>query len=913
MGYRKAYKGVGTYYLTMLPKENALRELKEIQQEYEKWKNNKEFISNEKQICESLIKPFIKKVLGWNTSDFSEFKVEYSERGKRMDMLVCLDGISQFIIEAKALTKEIIDNREFYNQAINYAHSKEKTFAILTNFKHWVVLRCDIAVPFPERAQIGVIDLTDFEQNRFDKLVWNFNRENWIERGNQNPLYLELGNLKKKRPIDEQLLEDMKNWRMSFLTNLKKYPRRNHFKLENEKEIMHIEEEIQRFIDRLIFICYCEDKELNEPRLKSLKIDKYQRFSGKPFLLDKIRELFNDYRKEYDSDLFNVGMCDGFYVDDSILFKLLEDLREPKEKIPYDFASIEVDILGRTYENFIGHLIKGKKIFKEEKSKGKRKEEGIYYTPQYIVNYIVNNTVRELIKGKSYEEIKKIKILDPACGSGSFLIKIFDVLIEECSKKLKRELDYNEKEYLLLNCIYGVDKDERACDIAKLNLSLKLAEKGKKLPELHNNIRNGDSLIENKDIADYLAFEWEKEFKDILSNGMFDIIIGNPPYGAKFNEKETEFLLKNYSTNEGELESFKLFIEKGISLLKNNGKLGFIVPNTWLYISRSKIIREFLLNKTKIFDIVELAKYIFKDAPDMVPAIVIFEKENNFESILKNKCKVKAIPLKGKKREFLSGEWRINSLVEQKVWLDNEDKTININLDNKTLNLLYKIVKDTLPLNKFSIVKYGIKTGNNEKYISEKKERDNYKKCLLGRNIGRYVINWDNKYLNYGKLLDGYRTENIEVQKILVQYTRKLSLLRRIVATLDEKGEYYPLNSLSYIYSNSKLSNFVLLGVLNSKLMNFYFANTYIDIGIKPVYLVKLPIKNQLKNMDVIEKKVKSLLELNEKIKKTTKSNYENSKLKKDIGEIENQIDQEVYNLYGLTDSEIKIVEDSLK
>ena len=105
------------------------------------------------------IKPFINKVLGWDTEDFSEFKVEYPERGKRIDMLICLDGISQFVIEAKALTKELVDNREFYSQAINYAHSKEKSFAILTNFRHWIVLRCDINVDFPERACIGIIDL----------------------------------------------------------------------------------------------------------------------------------------------------------------------------------------------------------------------------------------------------------------------------------------------------------------------------------------------------------------------------------------------------------------------------------------------------------------------------------------------------------------------------------------------------------------------------------------------------------------------------------------------------------------------------------------------------------------------------------------------------------------------------------
>lgn len=178
------------------------------------------------------------------------------------------------------------------------------------------------------------------------------------------------------------------------------------------------------------------------------------------------------------------------------------------------------------------HVQTGRKRFKEKEDIGKRKKEGIYYTPKYIVDYIVNNTVREYIKGKSFEEIKKAKVLDPACGSGSFLRVAFDVLVEESQKALKRPLNYEEKKELLLNCIYGVDLDKRAVEIAKFNLSLKLAERGQKLPVLRENIKHGNSLIDDKEVAGWDFFVWETEFKEIMQKGGFDVVVGNPPWGA---------------------------------------------------------------------------------------------------------------------------------------------------------------------------------------------------------------------------------------------------------------------------------------------------------------------------------------------------------------------------------------------
>ncbi len=897
-------------------KEEAINEFDKLISEYDKYKDNKEFTSNEKQICESLIKPFIKRVLGWNTEDFSEFKVEYPERGKRIDILICLDGVSQFVIEAKKLSKSIINNREFYSQAIDYAHSKDKSFAILTNFKEWIVLRCDIKVSFPEQAVIGIIDFTNFQDDRFTKLVWNFNKDVWVEKGDSNPLYSEFKQLKRKIPIDEQLLDDMKKWRLSLLTNLRKYPKKNHFDFDNEKDIMHIEEEIQRFIDRLIFICYCEDKQLGESKLKSLKIDKYKRFNGKPFLLAKIRETFHQYWKDYNSDLFVVGMCDGFFFDDSVLYQILEDLREPKGKMPYNFATIEVDILGKTYENFIGHLIKGKKRFKEEKSKGKRKEEGIYYTSQNIVNYIVDNTIRDYIKNMNYEEIKKVKILDPACGSGSFLIRIFDVLVEECTNKLKRDLSYEEKQSLLLNCIYGVDKDERACDIAKLSLSLKLAEKGKKLPELHNNIRNGDSLIDDESIADYLNFKWEQEFRDIMQNGMFDIIMGNPPYGADLSKEELNYLKSNKNFITAKIKNYDtyiFFIEKSLSLLKENGVFSFIVPDTFLRKVDLFHLRKLVLSNFRIKQIIETGS-LFEDAKATENTIFVFKKKMKQD---KDKF-IHAILDKSKSRDerlnLLSiNKWSISGAIEQQSWENTNSSRLGYFIDKQKIKIIEKIESSGTKLVNIPdfIISRGSEGGKN--LISDKIINNSYKPIIIPDDVSKYFYEFNNRYFPIkDKSLYKY-----EQEKLLIIRIKNTKLPERLTVCFDNK-KIYCLKTLQIINlkEGSKYNLKYLLTVLNSNLINFYCKN-FLSDDMNKKYLELIPIVElNHSNKIYIEELINVVNKIMEVKKKLTnlknKSSAEFSKLNKDFDNLNKDINRKVYSLYGITKKEKEIIENSV-
>ena len=192
-----------------MDKEKAKLALKHLVDRYDNNKHLKDFIGNEKQISKSLIEPFMRDVLGWDVDDPSEFKVEAPASGKKVDILVCLNGITQFIIEAKSLTQDIVDHNDFYKQALSYAHSKEKTFAILTNFKYFIILRCDVEVDNPLKAAIKTIDIENYSESDFE-LLYNFSKQIWVEKGEENPLYLKLANFMT------QMTKNHYNFKMKF-------------------------------------------------------------------------------------------------------------------------------------------------------------------------------------------------------------------------------------------------------------------------------------------------------------------------------------------------------------------------------------------------------------------------------------------------------------------------------------------------------------------------------------------------------------------------------------------------------------------------------------------------------------------------------------------------------------------------
>lgn len=903
-----------------MEKEESRKEIQRLMNLYNQYKNDPNIMKNEKQICDSLIRPFFRDVLGWNIEDPYEFKSEYNQGGKRIDYLVCIEDVSQFVVEAKAPDIEIKDKTSFYRQAIQYAEAKGKDFAILTNFKTFILLRAGIETRGPLVNEIIKIDLSDLTDTRLDFLLY-FAKDFWIEKGKDNPLY-SIKNLKKKRPLDEALVEDMSKWREYLLRSLKSISKEK-YDFDNEDNLEYIEEEVQRFIDRLIFICYCEDKQLVDNELKPILREYEDKHIGKKtFIIGKIKILFEKYNRIYNSDLFKEGLCDEFEFDDNILREIIEDLRGPYEGLPYDFSVIDADILGRAYENFLGHITTGKVRFREKKDIGKRKKMGIYYTPQHIVNYIVKNTVREKIKNKTFDEILNIKILDPACGSGSFLIKAYDILIEESKIKLNRELTYEEKEKLMLNCIHGVDLDERACDIVKLNLSLKLAERGKKLPALHNNIKNGNSLIDDPNVAEDKAFDWDKEFPF-----KFDVVIGNPPWvftrGKNLSQKQKEYFnrylkereivgdKKGKNIQSGKLNLYSLFLLRVNDIIKENSFFSFIIPNGILRTTTYDLVRKFILDNYKIESLVDVGSKIFEGVTAS-SLIFLFIKENDKTKRDNNNVNIIT------EIKDLPNKIYTQHKIKQEDFYKNISYTFNIFSDTKSETLTKKINERSHILGNYC--KYIIEgiVGSLRRDVSDNKINENYKKLLIGKDIKRYYIDYKGKYINYDrKRLHRARPEEVFLSdKILVQ--RISGGNKPLTSTLD-KERYYTFASLNNIILKKDTPSRIefILALLNSKLINWYYSNNFsnkstLTVNISKTFLEKIPIKPP-ESKDQEQK----IIDLVNKMLELQKEYYDKKTLRKDkledqIKDIDYEIDQEVYKLYGLTDEEIKIVEESL-
>jgi len=403
-------------------------------------------------------------------------------------------------------------------------------------------------------------------------------------------------------------------------------------------------------------------------------------------------------------------------------------------------------------------------------------------------------------------------------------------------------------------------------------------------------------IIQNKIYEN--AFEWRFEFPEVLNDEGdfvgFDVLIGNPPYGVKLIDREKEYLKNRFTSTSGEVEIYTFFIELVMTdLLKRNGVFSFITTNTIYYLDKFAQIRKKAFLGNRVISLLELEKQVFADAPDIVPAIYVLQKNSSADNLI---MLYKSTETKRVYDLVEFDGFKINS-IEQNKFETKMDFVFSLSTNKAKENLL-KLISQLEPIRKSFKVVYGIKTGNNFRFISnEIKGNENWKKCASSaKNIKKYTIDWQGDYLNVCNDLAGLNSINYEQPKILIQYIRKLSMPVRLVCALDLDGEYFPLNNFSFVISENGNSLKVLLGILNSKLMNWYFLNSFVDYNIKPKYIEQLPLPKHI-NSSNIENLVSEIISLKAKDKEI------------DTTDLEKQIDQLIYKLYELTEEEIKIVE----
>ncbi|MBI2028511.1 MAG: N-6 DNA methylase [Candidatus Levybacteria bacterium] len=875
----------------------------------------------EEETKNSFIKPLF-EALGWDFSEKNEVSAEENIISSgRVDYGFYINGRAKFYLEAKKL-KADLNSEEFARQAIRYGFNKGVTWAVLTDFE-----------------SIKVFNSQALSNYLGDKLYFEINYSEYLECLDQ--LWLlskeafetdlidkeaeKAGKKLQKVPVTELLYKDLNECRKILTEYLGKW---------NPKVTKDLlDEGVQKLLDRLIFIRVAEDRKIEQNILVPL-INQWRAFAGKnkPELYESMADKFRELDDIYNSNLFTPHPFEKWEDDGGALEKVIKILHGKSGYYEYDFSVMPADVLGSVYENYLGHkLSQSKKGLTLDKTANKRKEQGIYYTPTFIVDYIVRNALKPVLdKCRSINDLKKIKVLDPACGSGSFLIKALEVIAEKY-KDFNAPINEFTKIQIILENLYGVDLDMQAVEIARLNLLVNTLEEKGKLPSLDKNIKNGNSLISgtdeelekyfDKNFRDKKPFNWQEEFPEVFKQGGFDVIIGNPPYifarGGNFDDNEKKYYYDNYKLQKYQINTYLLFIERTYNLLKQNGRLGFIVPNNWLTISTFKNLREFILKEMGGVRIINTVEAVFSQA-SVDTCILIFEKSKPTEIQL-GELRENQAPLmkKYKPEDFYANDFIINIT------------KISSLKGNAILN---KIDSNSLSLSDIARVSSGLKAyqegkgkpiqtkeiKESRKYHSQKRLDKTYFPYLQGSDVKRYFLDWSKEYLSYGDwLAEPRKSVPFNGHRILVRQIPS-SLPYCINAAYTEDYYFNDINSMVIFDSIRGYDLRYILGIINTKLISYWFANVFdkfqrkIFPQFKVNELAKFPIYKAEKNKQkAIIELVNKIMQLKKDLKKLDANSNKWVKIKEEIEKTDKKIDEEVYKLYGLTQEEIRVVEDN--
>lgn len=571
--------------------------------------------------------------LGWNVYDRREVEREAATHTGLADYAFKIDGTTRFYLEAKPLNDDI-HKEDYARKAITYAYNKGVAWAVLCNFGRLVVFDAQEEVRNGKPGYVLNLEYGDYVSH--PELLALLTPEA-IRGGQLSEHAVRIGVRRRPIPIEKRLYQSMRQWREDLFNDMSRA-----LGWKKQAELQQGDEAIQRLLDRLIFLRNCEDRGIGEPGLRSLRNRLRLRERGVRVAESLVR-LFNRAAATYDSELFETNALIDLFLKglgtnvDETLERVVEGLYSvPKSYAAYDFSLIDADVLGQVYEQYLGHVAQRvMKLAKQptlpgmpapdisvEEKRQRRRERGIYYTPRWVVDYIVAQTVGRFLEERKADAdaVANVKILDPACGSGSFLIRAYETLLEHHAARMGGpvgHLDRQTRERILRHNIFGVDLDPQAVEIARLNLLMRMVREEEELPPLRDNVRLANSLISGTDeeLRRYFGdgwrekqpFDWERGFEEIMEAGGFDVVIGNPPYVRiqTLDREEVDFYNDKYEAATGNYDIYCLFVEKGLQLLKPGGRLGFIVPNKFFNAAYGKGLRKVLSEAKAVERIVD--------------------------------------------------------------------------------------------------------------------------------------------------------------------------------------------------------------------------------------------------------------------------------------------------------------------
>jgi len=896
-----------------MSKKEAKEEIKKLIAKYERLTPAMKKQYNEATTRKDFILPLF-HALGWdikNSFTPNEVIEEESIIKGAVDYSFRLNNIPQFLLEAKALRVDL-DKIEWAEQAVSYAWNMGIDWVVLTDFEQLKLFNAE----WKTDTFRPNLELTFKEYlTKFDDL-WLLSKESF-QKGDLDKQAERFGFKSRRAEVTERLAQDLVEWREELFHNFSIY--------NKGKSEYDIDEAVQRILDRFIFIRSCEDRKI-EPPILWQAFQKWNQEIKDYNFIKTLKPIFKKFDEKYNSNLFVPHFCEDLDTDGAPFPKIIRGLYGDKESgVKYNFAAIKPDVLGAVYEQYLGHLSRKAKEGKIAEDRAKRKKQGIYYTPTFIVDYIVENTLGKIIKEKSLTEIENLKILDPACGSGSFLIKAFDVL-DKTLKELRSgrtSADHAHRKYrILTGNIYGVDLDEHAIEITRLNLLLKAIEVGHKLPLLSDNTKVGNSLISGteKELKNYFGrdwkkkkrFNWEEEFPEIFKgkNPGFDAIIGNPPWvslkgkqrSLLLSEQEIEYLIKKYNSDTYRPNLFEMFIWRSLSLLKDSGVFSFIVPDRLCANEQFIKLREYIVNNFSIKKLWFRVKF-----PGIIGDTVIFVIENKKPD--NNYIEISEYPNQNITK------------ISQDIYKNLSDYSF-FYINKDVFEVFDKLSKNNKIKGLSQLAKTSVGFIASEGKLTKVKTGNRQRSVLKGENIVRYGIS-GNFWFEFIK--DNLAGGTQDVKKLKAPYK---ILLRKtgsdLIASLCEEGKFYPEQSLYFIYGlNKKELIYYLLAILNSRLINIYyqkFAITNrdatpqlkkIDLDKFPIYEINLSNKQEKARYYELIRLVDKMLNLNKELQKTTEKSDKWYKIKKEIEKTDKIIDEKVYKLYSLTKEEIEIIENN--
>lgn len=938
-----------------------------------------------------------------------EFKNQTDSR--KVDGAIIKDGKAIAVIELKSTKTK--DLTSITDQAFNYKNNQPDCKYVITSNFQKLRFYIDYSNEYEE------FDLFSLSRESFELLYLILSKESIFS---DIPVKLKKETLFHDEKISKQLYKDYSVFKNNLFSNL--------VKNNTEQNRLVLFKKSQKLIDRFLFILFAEDRGLLPPNSISRIIQRFETLRNED-AYKPVYEIFKQYfgymnvgRKGQSSNddipAYNGGLfypdetLDNLKIDDEII---IEDLRRMSV---YDYnTEVDVNILGHIFEHSLTEIeeitaeIEG---IEKDKSKSKRKKDGVFYTPKYITQYIVENTIGALCEEKRKElgiyEIEidesyltkdrklsakgnklseklneyknwllSLKIVDPACGSGAFLNQALNFLINEHQFVIDMEIELQQGQSslfsietaILENNLYGVDINEESVEIAKLSLWLRTAQKGRKLSVLSNNIKCGNSLIDDPEVAGEKAFNWEKEFPEVFAKGGFDVVIGNPPYGATFSEQEKECIKKKYRSYQYKFESYLYFYEKGVCILKEKKRLSFITPELFLRLEKSENIRRFLMENTKLIELKFYGENVFSDVK-VNTVVLTLEKNLKSDSCFR-----------------IVSENGFSWIYEFRKWENAPQLKIDYEISPQVEKIIEKIENCSKCVGDFGeaiqgLTPYDSYRGHSKELIEKRgfhfyeKVDETCGKWLDGENVGRYSLIEGLEWLKYGDWLAAPRDKKFfEGPRLLFREVPGQN--KRIQATYTDIQYFHGHSITPFIInqSESKDTLFEILGIVNSKLISWFAKYKSSNFSknmfpkLNPKDIKQLPIskiilegsfltgmvKQILKNQDefiILIKKFSRYLqsqiqlelfsknlqnwyelefgdfvkELNKEIKKsgrekltkmgemewmeifeTKKAEVQN--LRNEIDRTDKEIDKMVYKLYGLTPEEIEIVEGSLK